>query len=122
MSEFSKKLINDYIAPSKNKDRIGTLIATVINANPKRKKYDIELIDENGDKKIIQNIRVKNNGDASGDYSPEANDQVMVEVENNVYTIIGKSGMDEYEESSNNKLRSDIYTNLIYDIIPGNIY
>lgn len=121
MSEFSKKIKNELILPSRDKNKNVSIIAEVIAV--KNNRCDIEFINENGESQIKTGIQVKIYGnETSGAYAPEVEDSVIVEYENGTYTIIGKVLDDSDRNKADSQLKADLYSNLIYDIIPGNIF
>ena len=124
MSTFKNKLKNEIMRPVQT-DRSSTFIATIKQSgsdNSKSKyKYNIEFIDENGEKKHKKGVRVR----VYGNYNAEGysdGDEVVVELENNEYTIIAKHVSDYDELKSEFELKSDVFSNFSLDSLPGFIF
>ena len=121
MSDFRNKLIEDVVKPNQDKNRASTLIATVTNA--KKSSYTIKFTNEFGEDKTQSGIKVRTYGnDTIGPYMPEVGDMVIVEQEDNEYTIIAKFIKDEAEAKNDLELMSDRFSNLFLDSIPGYIF
>lgn len=123
MSTLKNKLKNELMNPVQ-KDRSSTFVAKIKQSGKQSKnkyKYDIEFIDENGEKKTKKGVRVR----VYGNYNPEGysnGDEVVVELENNEYIIIAKHISDYDDLESEYELKSDVYSNFSLDSFPGFIF
>lgn len=124
MSVFKNKIKNE-IMSSVQSDRTSTFIATIketsLNSKKNKYKYNIEFTDENGEKKYKKGVRVR----VYGNYNAEGysdGDEVIVELENNEYTIIARHISDYDELKSDFELKSDIFSNFSLDLLPGFIF
>lgn len=124
MSTFKNIIKNEVMRPVSN-DRASTFIATIKQPDLKKQrnkyKYNIEFIDENGEKRYEKGVRVR----VYGNYNAEGysdGDQVIVELENNNYTIIAKHITDYDELKSNFELKNDIFSSFSFDSLPGFIF
>ena len=124
MTTFKNKLKNEVMSPIQM-DRTSTFIAEIKHSgkgfNKNNYKYNIEFTDESGEKKYKKGVKVR----VYGNYNAEAysdGDQVIVELENNEYTIIAKHINDYDKLKSEYELKSDIFSNFTLDSLPGFIF
>lgn len=124
MSTLKNKIKNEVMRPVTT-DRTSTFVATIRQSGSRNQiskyQYNIEFTDENGEKRYKKGVRVR----VYGNYNAEGysdGDKVVVELENNEYTIIAKHISDYSELKADFELKSDIFSNFSLDSLPGFIF
>lgn len=118
MSDFRHKLRKEVVDPALQTSRKATLLAVIKKRLGKFNSYTIEFTNEDGEKETKSGVKVRTYNNESPTGFKE-NDTVLVEYENKKYEIIASYSSDEYELKSSTELKSDIYSNLISETLPG---
>lgn len=118
MSDFRQKLRKEVVDPALQTSRKSTLLAVIKKRLGKFNSYTIEFTNESGEKKRKSGVKVREYNDESPAGFKE-NDTVLVEYEGKEYEIIASYSGDEAMAKSSTALKSDIYSNLVSETMPG---